>query len=168
MDVSAFETFFISDRWPRSQIVLLFLIQNNSALSPLSVFPRSWCSGLWLKHDIRCSHVWKAAQCTVDDVFGEKWVTQPSESQPVPSSHVEISVQHQAQASTAALENTATLSPQTGQEEAAHANIFCVMTDILFGLNTFNYSHYIFPFIKAINKIICEFASKLLIIGLWR
>lgn len=54
-------------------------------------------------------------------------------------------------ASMAALVKTATVSPQTGQDEAAHANICCVVTDILFGLNTFNSSNNIFTFIKAIN-----------------
>lgn len=93
--------------------------ESQEAKITPSESPCSWCSGLWLKHDIRCCHVWKAAQCTVDDVLGEKWVTQPSEIQPVPSSHVEISLEHQAQASTAALANTATLRPQTGRDEAA-------------------------------------------------
>lgn len=94
---------FFSERWPRSRIVFLFLIHTNSASSGKAagtnqptVPPHSWRSGGWLKHDIRCCHVWKAAQCSRRRVRG-KWVRRSSEIQPVPSSHVEISLQHQAQ-----------------------------------------------------------------------
>lgn len=89
---------FLGESGPRSPITLLLLTHNNSASSPEPRWEQS-VTLFWILFWITTSMWHRLLSCmmsctmySLQRVLG-KWVTQPSEIQPVPSSHVEMSLQ---------------------------------------------------------------------------
>lgn len=67
-----------------------------------------WKVILLLRQLLECMEIWMAVQCTST----EKWVTQPTEIQPVPFTDVELSLQHQAQLTRLHYQTLPTVSTQ--------------------------------------------------------